>query len=183
MRMNRVVWGAAVLAFLMGTVPVLAQQKRVSPPDVTSAVIDGSRVTVVYGRPSVKDPKSGEARKIFGTLVPYGKVWRLGANEATMLVTQQPLQFGETTVPAGAYTLFLLPEENGAKLIISKQLGQWGTQYDEKNDLARVDIKKEAIDKPVEQFTMSVEKNPSGGGMVKMSWEQTQFTAPFTVKK
>ncbi len=178
-------------ASLLVALPLMAQTTskpapgRASPHDTVSTVVDGSRVMLVYGRPHVKDPKTGEARKIWGGLVPYGKVWRTGADEATLLVTQQPLSFGETTIPAGAYTVFTLPVEKGtSKLIINKQIGQWGTQYDEKQDLARVDLKTEATDASVEQFTMAVQKNSSGGGgTIRMMWENTQFSVPFTVKK
>ncbi|HLP78092.1 MAG TPA: DUF2911 domain-containing protein [Candidatus Paceibacterota bacterium] len=180
-RLLNVIAAAAVLFTAIGA---SAQQKRVSPPDVTGAVIDGNRVTVYYSRPSAKKPGTQEERKIWGGLVPYGKVWRTGANEATLLVTQKPIVFGETTVPAGAYTLFTLPQEDGsAKLIINKQIGQWGVQYDQKQDLVRVDMKKESLEKPVEQFTMSVDKNPAGGGLLKLSWENAQYSAPFTVQK
>lgn len=173
------------LAIIVSTaLPLMAQQKRVSPHETVSAVIDGNRVTVVYGRPYTKDPKSGEARKIWGGLVPFGKVWRTGADEATTLTTQKPLVFGETTIPAGSYTLFTLPQEDGsAKLIVNKQLGQWGTQYDEKQDLARIDLKKDASEKPADQFTMAVAKNPAGGGTIKLMWEDTQYSAAFTVQK
>ena len=79
-----------------------------------------------------KDPKSGEVRKIWGTLVPYGKTWRMGADEATLLTTKQAVKLGGTLVPAGTYSLFMSPEESGAaKLIVNKQTGQWGTKYDE----------------------------------------------------
>ena len=179
-----------IAATLVSTLPLLAQQKKAastggnSPHETTSAVIDGNRVTVTYGRPFTNNPKTGEPRKIWGGLVPYGKAWRMGADEATLLVTQQPLVIGETTVPAGAYTLYMVPEESGAsKLAISKTIGQWGVPVNEKNDLARVDLTKEATDKAVDQFTMAVAKNPSGGGVLKMSWENTQFSVAFTVKK
>ena len=162
------------------TLPLMAQQKRVSPHETVSAVIDGNRVTIVYGRPYTKDPRTGEMRKIWGGLVPYGKVWRTGADEATLLITQKPIMFGDTAVPAGAYTLFTLPQEDGtAKLIINKQIGQWGVgpgSYDEKQDLARIDLKKDVLDKPVDQFTIAVSKNPSGGGVLKMMWENTQYS-------
>jgi hypothetical protein len=184
MNVLRSVWVAAVAMLMVGATSAMAQQKRVSPPDVTGAVIDGSRVTIYYGRPFTKDPKTGEARKIWGGLVPFGQVWRTGANEATLLVTQKDLEIGGTAVPAGAYTLFTLPTEDGAKLIINKQVGQWGTQYDEKQDLARVDLKKAATDKSVDQFTMQVAKNTEGGGgIIKMMWADTQYSVPFTVKK
>ncbi len=154
-----------------------------SPHETTSAVIDGNRVTITYGRPYTKAPKTGELRKIWGELVPYGKAWRLGSDEATLLITQQPIMLGGVEVPAGAYTLYMVPEESGAKLAISKKLGGWGIPVDEKNDLARVDLTKAAAASPVDQFTMKVEKNPSGGGLIKMSWENTEYSVPFTVKK
>ena len=186
---------AAVLvvmaAIVMGASPVMAQQKRVSPHETVSAVVDGNRVTVVYGRPYTKDPKSGEPRKIWGGLVPFGKIWRTGADEATLFITQQDLQMGDATIPAGAYTLWTLPNEDGtAKLIINKQVGQWGQDYkdpkkvyDEAKDVARVDVKKEATEKPVDQFTISVGKNTSGGGILKLMWADTQYSVPYTVKK
>ncbi|HTC95024.1 MAG TPA: DUF2911 domain-containing protein [Terriglobales bacterium] len=164
--------------------PMMAQQKRLSPHETVSAVIDGNRITVVYGRPYTKDPKTGENRKIWGKLVPYGKVWRTGADEATLLITQKAIVMGKTAIPAGAYSVYTLPAEDGsAKLIINKQIGQWGTQYDEKQDLARIDLKKDALEAPVDQFTMAVEKNPSGGGALKMMWENTQYSALITVQQ
>jgi hypothetical protein len=174
---------AVIITALLGALPVMAQQKKLSPHDTTSAVVNGDRVTLVYGRPYTKDPHTGEMRKIWGGLVPYGKVWRTGADEATLLITQKPIIIAGTTIPAGAYSLFTLPEEDGsAKLIINKQIGQWGIgpgSYDEKQDLARVDLKKETLEKPVDQFTMAVTRN----GELKMMWENTQYSAPFTVGK
>ena len=163
-------------------------QARVSPQDIVRAAIDGTEITLVYSRPNLKDSRSGETRKIWGGLVPYGQIWRTGANEATLLTTQAPLQFGNggATVPAGTYSVFTLPEEGGgAKLIINKQTGQWGTKYDEKQDLVRVDLKKSSLEKPVDQFTMAIEKNPAGGngGVLKMTWETTEYSVPFTIKK
>jgi hypothetical protein len=170
-------------ALLVSALPATAQQKRISPHETISAVFDGNRVTLTYGRPYTKDPKTGEPRKIWGTLVPFGKVWRTGADEATTLITQKPLKFGETTIPGGAYTLFTLPNADGtAKLIISKQIGQWGLQYDEKQDLARVDLQKAPTDKTYDQFTMALDKG-QGGGFIRMMWENTQYSVTFTVVK
>jgi hypothetical protein len=177
---------ALLVAAVTILIPISAfaqQRPRVSPHETTSAVIDGNRVTIVYGRPYSKDPKSGEIRKIWGTLVPNGKAWRLGADEATLLITQKPIVFGTTTVPAGAYTLSMVPDENGGKLAISKSLGAWGVPVDEKNDLARVDLTKESLDPPNDQLAVAVEKNPAGGGAIKIKWEGTQYSAPFTVNK
>ena len=153
--------------------------------ETISTVIDGNRVTVSYGRPYSKDPKSGEPRKIWGKLVPWAKAWRLGADEATLLVTQKPIILGDQEIPAGAYTLYMVPEENGAsKLAVSKTIGGWGIPVDEKNDLVRVDLKKEPLEKPTDQLAISFDnKNPDGGGTLKLSWEDTQYSVPIKVKK
>ena len=164
------------------------QRQRVSPHETITATIDGSEVKLVYGRPYTKDPKSGEMRKIWGGLVPYGKVWRTGADEATLLTTAAPIEIGGTSLPAGTYSLFTVPDEGGtAKLVINKKTGQWGIPYDEAsekaNELARVDLKKTTLDKKVDQFTMAIEPQTGGGGDLKMMWETTQYSVPFTVKK
>ena len=177
---------ALLTTLLIGALPLMAQDKPAeaihstgghSPHETTSAVVGGNRVTITYGRPYMK------GRQIWGGLVPYGKVWRTGSDEATTLITQKPIVIGETTVPAGAYTLWTLPAEDGsAKLIINKQIGQWGVgpgSYDEKQDLARIDLKKETLETPVEQFTMAVTRN----GEIKMSWDKTQYSVTFTTQK
>lgn len=182
--MNKMKSLLMIAALVASALPLMAQQKRVSPHETVSAVIDGNRVTITYGRPYTKNPKTGEMRKIWGGLVPYGEVWRLGADEATTLITQKPLMFGDTMVPAGTYTLFMLPQEAGvSKLIINKQTGQWGTQYDEKQDLARIDLKKGASGKPVDQLTVAVAKGPSGSGVITIAWEDAVFSAHFTAQK
>ncbi len=182
--MNQFKFTAIIVTSLLGTLPLMAQQKRVSPHETVSSVFEGNRVMVVYGRPYSKDPRSGEIRKIWGGLVPYGKVWRTGADEATLLITQKAIELGGTEIPAGAYTLWTLPNEDGtAKLIVSKQIGQWGTQYSDQQDLARIDLKKVALDKPIDQFTILLGKDPSGGGILRLMWENTQFSVPFTTKK
>ena len=189
--MNKLKYTLVITTAILSAASLMAQQRRISPHETISTSIDGNRVTIVYGRPYTKDPGTGENRKIWGGLVPYGKVWRTGADEATLLITQRPISVGGTTVPAGAYSLWTLPVENGpTKLIVNKQIGQWGASrgdlkqiYDEDLDVARVDLKKDTLDKPVDQFTISIEKNPAGGGTLRMMWENTQFSAPITVKK
>ena len=182
--MNRLKSFLLVAAVVLGLLPAMAQEKRYSPHETVGNIIDGNRVTIIYGSPYTKSPRTGEVRKIWGSLVPFGQVWRLGADEATLLITQKALQFGSTTVPAGAYTLYLLPNQDGsAKLIINKQIGQWGTEYDEQQDLGRVDVTKDTLDKSVDQFTISIKKSDSGGGVIKLAWENTQYSAPFTVQK
>jgi len=182
--MNRVKAIALVATVaLLSPLPAWAQRPRTSPHETINGRFDNSLVTITYGRPLSKNPRGGEIRKIWGALVPYGKAWRLGADEATILLTEKPLQFGDTTIPAGAYTLYMVPEENGGKLAFSKNLGGWGIPVDEKQDLARVDLKKEALEKPNEQLAIALDKDPSGGGIIKIMWEGAQYSTPFTVKK
>ena len=123
-------------------------------------------------------------RKIWGGLVPFGKVWRTGANEATILIAQQPLVFGAVRIPAGVCTIYTLPAEDGsARLIFNRQFGQWGTVYDEAQDIARVDLKRAPLDATVDQFTIAVESDPAGGGVIKLMWENVQYSAAFTVSQ
>jgi hypothetical protein len=170
--------------------PAAAQQKRLSPHENISTVVEGNRVTIVYGRPYTKDPKTGVTRKIWGGLVPYGKIWRTGADEATLLITQKPIELGGAAIPAGAYTLWTLPTEGKTTLIVNRQIGQWGISprdpkqtYDEALDVARIDLKKDVLKDPVDQFTMSIEANPAGGGVLKLTWENTRYSTTFKVKK
>jgi hypothetical protein len=168
-----------VLTALALTSPLFAEEKpRVSPHETVNANVGDAKITIVYGRPYSKDPKSGEKRKIWGTLVPFSKVWRMGADEATTLTTDKDITIGGTAIAAGTYTLFLMPEEGAAKLIVNKQTGQWGTKYDEKQDLVRIDMKKQAADKAVDQFTIAVD-----GGVLKLTWEDVQYSAPIAAKK
>jgi hypothetical protein len=116
--------------------------------------------------------------------VPFGQVWRTGANEATVLTTDKPLAFGATTIPAGSFSLWTLPAADGtAKLIFNKQTGQWGTKHDASQDFAQVDLKKGQLEKQVDQFTMAIEKTSSGGGVIKLIWENTDYSAVFSVAK
>lgn len=157
---------------------------RVSPHDLSSAVIDDNRVMIIYGRPYTKAPNTGEVRKIWGTLVPYGQLWRLGANEATLMVTQQPITIGNVEVPAGAYSLAMIPNETGpSKLIINKQIGQAGGERDEKLDVGMADMTKSTIPETVNQLTIVIAPKEGGGGTINVCWENTQFSVPFTVKK
>jgi len=180
-----------LVAAMTFALPASAQQKRISPHETVGAVVEGNRVTVVYGRPYTKDPKTGEVRKIWGGLVPYGKIWRTGADEATLLITQRPIVLGGVTVPAGAYTLWVLPNADGkAELFVNKQIGQWGISpkdpkltYDPALDVGKIDLKKDALETPVDQFTISVAADPAGGGVLKLAWENTQYSTTFAVKK
>jgi hypothetical protein len=160
------------------------EHKRISPHETVNANIDGDQISVVYGRPFTKDPKTGEKRKIWGTLVPFDKVWRMGADEATQLTTAQPIDLGGKQIPAGTYSLFMIPRgDKGASLIVNKQTGQSGTKYDEAQDLVRVEMKPDAIGVPIDQLTISLDKNPGGGGVMKVAWEGMQYSVDIKVAK
>lgn len=169
-------------------VPPAPPRPRLSPHETISTVFGdratGNRVTLTYGRPYIQNPKTKEPRKIWGGLVPWDKADRLGADEATLLLTQKPLAIGDTTLPAGAYTLYIIPSETGpSKLAFSKAIGKWGVPVDETQDIARVDLKKESLETPVDQLTLALEKDPAGGGVLKILWETTQFSLPFATAK
>ena len=171
----------AMTAAALTALPVMAQQNRISPHETISTVLgdrsSGNRITIIYGRPYTKDHKTGESRKIWGGLVQWDKADRLGADEATTLIAQKAIMIGDATVPAGTYTLYTVPSETGpSKLAISKNVGKWGVPVDESHDLARVEMKKEALEKPVDQLTLAIEKYQAGGGVLKIMWESTQFS-------
>jgi Protein of unknown function (DUF2911) len=174
-RFTTLVLVATVL--LAAAAPAVAQQKPpLSPPGQAAVTIGAATITIDYSRPSMR------GRKIVGELVPYDKVWRTGANSATTLKTSAALEIGGTLVPAGTYTLYSLPGEKAWKLIINKQTGQWGTQYDQAQDLARVDLKVGASAAPVEQFTIALTGSGAAAGLLTMEWENTKLTIPFAVK-
>lgn len=148
------------------------KSKRPSPPGTAEVSLKGKTITIDYSRPSMR------GRKIMGELVPYGEVWRTGANEATTLTTPVDLNIGGTKVPAGKYTLWTLPSAGTWKLIINKQTGQWGTNYDEKQDFARIDMQKSELSAPVEQFTISFDKKGEDTADLVMKWEKTSVSIP-----
>ena len=148
-----------------------------SPRDSTTQTIGSAHVTVDYGRPSMR------RRAIFGSLVPYGAVWRTGANEATHLRTDRDIKIGTVRVPRGTYTLWTIPERDGWTLIINRQTGQWGTDYDKSRDLGRTPMKVETLSSSVEQFTIGLEPGRNGAGVLTMSWDTTRASVPISVEK
>jgi len=172
--------GGVLSVLLCCALLVAAQQdksKRPSPPAQASWDLGGGKsVTIDYGSPRAK------GRKIYGELVPFGQVWRTGANEATALVTPVDLTIGGTTVPAGSYTIFTVPNKDKWSLVISKKTGEWGTDYPgQSNDLARVDMKASALPSAVENFTISFEKAGSGANL-NIDWDTTRATVMVSKK-
>ncbi|HEY3989605.1 MAG TPA: DUF2911 domain-containing protein [Acidobacteriaceae bacterium] len=143
-----------------------------SPPAETSQTVDGKTVSIHYNSPSMR------GRKIFGGLVPYDKVWRTGANPATSLKTEVNLKIGTARVPAGSYTLYTLPSTGTWKLIINKQTGQWGTKYDQTQDLARVDMKKETLSSPQEVMSITLEPFHGKESSLHVRWDTTDVSVP-----
>jgi len=146
-----------------------------STRDTARAQSGDANVWVDYGRPLTR------GRQIFGGVVPWNEVWRTGANEATQLNTAIDLKVGDGVIPAGKYTLWTLPTPAGASLIINKQTGQWGTEYDPSQDLLRVDLRTEPLPVLVERFTVTVVA-VGNGGEIRFDWEKTRWVLPFTVK-
>src|SRR5690348_3526699 len=174
MQWKRLVTGVSLVvliaAMAIAQQPPQDKSKRPSPHDTTEVTLKGKKITIEYGRPYLKGRKVGQE------LAPYGKVWRTGADEATALNTEIDLNIGGVKVPAGKYTLYTLPSEGTWKLIINKQTGQWGTKYDESQDLARIDMKKSALPQSVEQFTISFDKKNENTANLNLDWENTRVS-------
>lgn len=143
-------------------------KKPLSPPAKAEGTIGGKSVTIDYSAPSKR------GRAIMGGLVPYGKVWRTGANAATTLTTAGDLMIGKLHVPAGKYTLYTIPEEKGWTLIVNKQTGQWGTDYDQAQDLGRVAMTVKPVKNPVETFAIGLKPAGARSGNLTMTWENTE---------
>jgi hypothetical protein len=147
-----------------------------SPRDtVRVANAGGAAITIDYGRPGKR------GRVVYGGVVPYGEVWRTGANAATQFRTDKALDFGGTVVPAGFYTLWTLPTASGWKLIVNSETGQWGTAHKPEKDLFTIDMKVGELPHVVERFTISVDSTPTGG-VLNLDWDTTRASAAFTVK-
>jgi hypothetical protein len=144
-----------------------------SPHETVEWSVGGAKITISYGRPFLKG-------RSLDTLAPAGKIWRTGADAATTLTTDKALMFGALMIPAGTYTLFTVPGPTSWKLVVSKQTGQWGTEYSEDKDLGRADLKVETLPKPAEQVTISITE-AGGSPTLNIDWGTTRATSPFMV--
>ncbi len=174
MRKATLFFACCMTLSLMAVVSCAQQDKskRPSPPEKATMDLGGGQsITIDYSSPRAK------GRKIYGGLVPYGQVWRTGANESTTFVTTADVMVGGKLVPAGSYTLFTVPNKDSWQLVLSKKTGEWGTQYPgPENDFARIDMKVSTLPSPVENFTISF-----SGGMLNIDWETIR--ASVTVAK
>lgn len=118
-------------------------------------------------------------RPIMGRLVPYNRVWRTGANEATTLTATGDFQLGDAEIPRGTYTVYTFPSMSQWKLIINKQTGQWGTTYNPDLDFARVDLNLRRLRSLVEELTFKLERTNGQSGVLKIEWEHTSLNVPF----
>ena len=149
--------------------------RRVSPHESVSQSVDGAELTIVYGRPSMR------SRPIFGSLVPFGRVWCPGADEATTLESTKELMVGTVRIPTGPHTIWMLPTADRWTLIVSRNPRGFHTFYDPQQDLGRLELRKQELSIPVEQLTFAITKAVQGGGTINMTWERTEVSAPFTV--
>ncbi len=144
-----------------------------SPADSVKTTVAGASLTVRYSRPSAR------GRKIFGGVVPWNQVWRTGANEATVLETSKDLVIDKKTIPAGKYSLWTIPSGDGWVLIVNRNTGQWGTDYDAKYDLVRLNMWLEVLPQPVEQLTIKIEPAQPGQGVLALEWARTRVFVRF----
>jgi len=150
---------------------------RPSPAATANCDLGGGKtIKTDYSSPRMK------GRKIYGDLVPFGQVWRTGANEATTFVASADVMIGGKTVPAGSYTIFTVPNADKWTLIINKKTGEWGIPYKyESDELARVDMKVSKLPSPVENFTIAFDKSASGCSM-RIDWEKTRASVDISAK-
>ena len=171
---------------IVATAQAPDKSKRPSPPGTADCKFaDGKTIHTDYSRPYMK------GRKIYGGLVPYGKVWRTGANEATTFVTDTDVTINGTAVPKGSYTIFTVPAEAPSKwkLIINKATGEWGVNKQEgytydATELGRIDMNAAtALDAPVEQFTISYVNKGADTCTMNLDWEKARVSVDVKEKK
>ncbi len=167
----------AAALVVAGSFSLSAQTRRktdnkLSPPASTSMTLGGQTITIEYNAPSAR------GRQVEGGLIPYGKPWRTGADAATTLTTGADLTIGDLRVPKGVYTLYTFAEPNSWQLIVNKQTGQWGTVYNEAQDLGRVPMQLTPLSSPVEKFEITLKPEGSGAGVLQMEWGKTRATVP-----
>lgn len=166
---------AAIAAFPVSNVsaqtPPTLDFPKASPPAVLKQRFGLTDVEIEYARPGVK------GRKIFGALVPFGEVWRTGANTATKITFSTDVKLGGQAVPAGSYALFTIPTATEWTVILSKVTGAWGAySYDAKDDLVRVKAKPIALAESVESFTIDVGDLRDDSANLSLAWEKTRVS-------
>ena len=154
-----------------GNAPTTGQ---ISPRDTVEATVGAAHLWIDYGRPALR------GRDVWENGVLGDTLWRTGANAATQFRTDVPLVLGGKTIPAGIYTLWTATT-GGYQLVVNKQVGQWGTVYDSKQDLVRVPLKESSVPTPVERFTIGVEPQ-STGALLELTWGTRRLSVPVAAK-
>jgi hypothetical protein len=174
-----VVGGAIVLVFAgvfaLRSYGQFGYSKYTSPPANVATTIAGKKITIDYYAPSM------HGRKIMGGLVPFGEVWCTGANWATKITTEAPLQMGALKLPAGSYSIWTLPNAKEWTLIINKQTGQFHKDYDSSTDFGRTKMELKTLSAPVETFKIDLRADGGNRGTLALDWETTEAYIPFTV--
>lgn len=155
-------------------------EPRQSPLGLSRVMLDeDSYVKVVYGRPQMR------GREIFGQLVPYGEIWRTGANEATEITLTQPVLVAGERLPGGTYSLFSIPEEDKWTIIFNRQLGAWGAySYDDAADVMRTEVPVHSAEEPAEAFTIMFEQEEGEpDARMVMQWGSTRVELPMQAAK
>lgn len=175
--LKQIAFGFLSLAILAATLG--AQEQRKSPHETISATLGGKKITISYGRPYLKGRKA-----VGGSLVPYGEVWRTGADEATKLTTDADLMIGKLRVPKGSYALFTLPGKEGWTLIVNKKADQWGAfNYSQSDDLGRTPLTVKQLSSPVEEFTMALQPKSGDSVLLTLEWENTEASTTISAAK
>ena len=146
-----------------------------SPRHTYRTRVGQANIWVDYSRPAAR------GRPVWGRLVPFGAVWRTGANEAAHFATDRTLQLGDITLEPGTYTLFLLPTETDMTLIVNRGTGMSGLERDSAQDLGRVKLDRQTLDRPAESFTIEVQQT-TAGGVLAFAWDRTRGSIPIVVK-
>lgn len=147
------------------------KDERPSPPKTTKGTVGNLTITIDYSQPGVK------GRKIFGDLVPYGKIWRAGANEATTIEVSRDSKVGGSFIKAGKYALFAIPGEEEWTIIINNVPDQWGAyKYDESKDALRFKVKPQKTEALQERMEFFIESDKTGNGTVTLAWENTKVS-------
>jgi Protein of unknown function (DUF2911) len=159
----------AACCILLTTAGVAQQngQPLLSPPATAEVSLNGKAVTIHYNSPRLK------GRTIGTTIVPYGEIWRTGANPATTLITATNLKIGTLDVPAGTYTIYTLPSTKQWLLVVNKQNGQWGTEYHQEQDLGRTPMKSKALPASQENMSITFENTKGGATELHVKWATT----------
>jgi hypothetical protein len=166
------------------TVEVLIDRRWLEGSWATASVAGPAKIAIDYGQPHLR------GRNVIGMpgVVPWDSVWRTGANMSTQLTAEVDITLGNTFLPRGIYTLFSLPTRSGWKLIVSKQLLQWGTDYDPAQDFARIDLRSRTLAEPLESLTFwlvpAIESDQSTTlphGVLKFGWGSTELSTDWRV--